>query len=362
MIMDRLEAIRTFGNLTLNHPHLKVALQKMSLAVKQADRGSVIFMFGPTGVGKSTLATHMCEKLDREFRIGGDYDGSNLPAALTEAPSSDARQFSWKDFYTRALLGLREPLVDKKIDDPRCAAFKILDNYRPTGHALRMAFENALEYRKVQVLVIDEAHHIAKGTSVAGLKDQLEYIKSLANLTETIIILVGTYDLLSFRNLSGQLSRRSLDVHFRRYSLNDPEEYRIFCGIVRSFANKLPIPCAFQMAEKIEDLYTGSLGCVGILSGWSFKAMTLAVEEGDGTLKMKDLEQYMYSHDQMSKMIDELLEGEQLMTPPKNSLRALKARLGVAESVVASAGGPLKSVKKVKPFKRKPARDPVGLP
>lgn len=360
--MDRLDAIKAFGKLTLNHPHLKVALQRLSLAVKQADQGSVVFIFGPTGAGKSTLATHMCEKLDQEFRLGGDYDDSSLPVALIEAPASDARQFSWKDFYTRALSGLREPLVDKKIDDPRCSVFKILDDYRPTGHGLRMAFENALELRKVQVLMIDEAHHIAKGLSAAGLKDQLEYIKSLANLTNTIIILIGTYELLSFRNLSGQLSRRSLDVHFRRYRLNDLEEHRIFGGIVRSFANKLPIPCAFQMAEKIEYLYTGSLGCVGILSGWLVKAMTLAVEEGDGTLKMEDLEQSMYSHDQMSKMIDELLEGEQLMTPPKNSLRTLKARLGVAEYIVASAEGPPKSGKTVKPFKRKPARDPVGLP
>jgi len=357
--MERLAAIKEFEKLTLNHPHLKVALKKLSLTVNQACHGSMVFMFGPTGVGKSTLATHLCEMLDKDFRRSGEFDDSCLPAVLVEAPYPDAREFSWKDFYKRALQGLYEPLIENKISDPRCSAFKVLRDPRPTGHALRMACENALEYRKVQVLVIDEAHHIAKGASASALKDQLEYIKSLANLTETIIILVGTYELLAFRNLSGQLSRRSLDVHFRRYRLHVSEERQMFGGIVKSFANKLPIPCGFQMTEQIEYLYTGSLGCVGILSGWLIKAMTHSVVEGDGTLRMADLEQSMYSHDQMNKMIDELLEGEQLLTPPRNSMTALKARLGVVEIAPVKTESTPKAPA-VAPFNRKPVRDPIG--
>lgn len=360
--MQHLDEVKAFGKVTLRHPHLDVALQRLCLSVNQAVKGSIIFMFGPTGVGKSTLATHMCEMLNHKFRLEAEYDGSTLPAAVVEAPFPDAKEFSWKEFYVRALADLREPIIGKKIEDSRCQAFKILDSKsRPTGHAYRMNFENALKYRKVQVLVIDEAHHIAKGASAASLKNQLEYIKSLANLTETIIVLIGTYELLAFRNLSGQLSRRSMDVHFRRYNLKVSEEYKKYGGIIKSFESKLPIPCDFRMTEKIEDLYTGSLGCVGILSGWLIKAMTLAVQEGDGKLRMQDLEQTMFSHDQMTKMIDELLEGEQLLTPPKNSLHLLKGRLGVmSHSSVAPAEKSTRVVKQARPFKRKPARDPVG--
>lgn len=361
--MDRLAAIKAFKEMTLNHPHLKIAIKKLGLAISQADRGSMVFMFGPTGVGKSTLASYICEKLDKEFRQQEVYGDSCLPAVVIEAPFPDAREFSWKEFYIRALECLHDPLPEKKIDDPRCSAiFKILSEDRPTGHALRRAFENALEYRKVQVLVIDEAHHISKGISAQGLKDQLEYIKSLANLTKKIIVLAGTYELLSFRNLSGQLSRRSLDVHFQRYRLDVPEEYRIFGGVVKSFANKLPIPCALELPEMVEDLYVGSMGCVGILSGWLAKAMMLAIEEGDGTLRRKDLEQSMYSHDQMSKMIDELLEGEQLLTPPKDSFSTLKVRLGAASVIMTKPESAPNTTKRAKPFNRKPVRDPVGVP
>jgi len=38
----------------------------------------------------------------------------------------------------------------------------------------------------------------------------------MANQTKIVHVLLGTYELLALRNLSGQLSRRSLDIHFCR--------------------------------------------------------------------------------------------------------------------------------------------------
>ncbi|QOX77912.1 ATP-binding protein [Trichlorobacter lovleyi] len=363
--MQSTQSVNAFKETTLNHPRLAQTIKKLGLAIRQAELGSLVFVFGPTGVGKSTLAGYMREKLDMELRANGGFDASSLPAAIIEAPYPDAREFSWKEFYRRCLAVLHDPCAHKKVADPRCAAFTWparLDSRAP-GHELRMAFENALLYRKVRVLIIDEAHHIAKGTSAASLTEQLTYIKSLANLTGTVFVMVGTYELLAFRNLSGQVSRRSLDVHFPRYRLDDEQEKRIFHSIVKSFAHILPLPCDVNLHEMMDELYVGSLGCVGLLSGWLLKAVKLAIDDGDGTLRKCNLDDAMYSHDQMNKMIDELLEGEQLLTPPKDSLNLLKTRLGVAGGI-----GPAKmdvsteQKKRNPPFTRKPVRDPVGVP
>ncbi len=40
---------------------------------------------------------------------------------------------------------------------------------------------------------------------------QMDAIQSMASMTNTLHGLFGTYELLEFRNLSGQLSRRSID-------------------------------------------------------------------------------------------------------------------------------------------------------
>ncbi len=360
--MDQRSAVSAYKELTINHPYLKLAVKRLGLAIRQARKGSIVFMFGPTGVGKSTLASHMKKKINSEFQAEGGYDRSIMPAEVVEAPYSDAQKFSWKDFYRRALTVLHDPLAHKKVNDPRCSAFEwVRTDKAAPGYELRLAFQNAIKHRKVRVLVIDEAHHIAKGTSELELREQLEYIKSLANLTETVIVLVGTYDLLSFRNLSGQLSRRSFDVHLPRYRIDNAEEYRIFGGVVKSFASKLPIQCDFDMTDIVEDLYVGSLGCVGTLNDWIIKAIELAVEEGNGVLKKNDLITTMFSYDQMNKMIDEVLEGEKLLTQPANSLERLKARLGVSGGSMTKISDDKVQVNKFTAFKRKPMRDPVGL-
>ena len=54
--------------------------------------------------------------------------------------------------------------------------------------------------------MIDEAQHLGKIASGRRLLDQLDVIKSIANQTKTVHVLFGTYDLLAFRNLNGQLS------------------------------------------------------------------------------------------------------------------------------------------------------------
>lgn len=46
---------------------------------------------------------------------------------------------------------------------------------------------------------------------------QMNWIKSIANITNTTHVLFGTYELLNCCSLSGQLSRRSEDIHLPRY-------------------------------------------------------------------------------------------------------------------------------------------------
>lgn len=356
--MPLLDKIEAFQYSTIAHPHLTTARHNMVLAIRRAAQGSLVFLFGPTGVGKSTLLSHLKTYLAVEYQKDIAEDPGIQPIVLFEAAAPDNHRFSWKDFYLRALVQLNEPLVDRKLDNPpRGFTRSARTDLSAPGHELRAALENALYYRKTKVLMIDEAQHIARGTSAGGLYNQLDYLKSLANLTKTVIVLVGTYDLQAFRNLSGQLSRRSIDVHFPRYQAKVENELKDFVNVIETFAQKMPYACDFVLTDRTEELYAGSLGCIGVLSGWLYKAMHSAYAAGHKYLAWRHLEETIFTYDQMDKMTCELLEGERLLKAPKDGLERIGVRLGLPGNGHTAAKGKKRNGSV---GIRKPSRDPVG--
>ena len=95
---------------------------------------------------------------------------------------------------------------------------------KAVGTEYRYAVEQAVRYRRPVAIMIDEAQHLGKIPSGRRLLDQLDVVKSIANQTKTVHVLLGTYDLLAFRNLNVQLSRRSIDVHLARYHADDTDD------------------------------------------------------------------------------------------------------------------------------------------
>src|SRR5260221_13115307 len=153
-------------------------------------------------------------------------DSGRFPVIGLEAIPPDLGNFSWKVFYTSVLERVDEPCIDYKvkypvIDEQNKGAYQ--RRLRPTSD-LRHATEQAIKHRRPVTLLVDEAQHLAKTSSGRKIQDELDTLKSLANRTKIPIVLLGTYELLPFRNLSAQLSRRSVDIHFRRYRADRSDE------------------------------------------------------------------------------------------------------------------------------------------
>lgn len=367
-----------FMKMKVAHPHLTTAIEELVTAISEAEQGEILYLFGPTGAGKTTLAKSVKAKLNKELKAELGNHRSIVPVILNEAAFPDSKQFSWIEYYRRALKKLNEPLIEKKIADIRCSvhADKLSDEEIipevpvvgrvPAGHALRMSFENALRLRKTRVLIIDEAQHIGKGLSPVGIKNQLEYLKSLANLTETIIVLIGTYELLGFINLSGQLARRSNDIHMPRYFYNTVEERQEYFNIVGSFINKLPIPHTLDLISLMDKFYIKSAGCIGILSTWIKKAVKMATRTVNPVLTEVHIEKQALSYSKLMIITEELVEGEAMLVEDPEAEEKIMARLGLLPTEpkpVSSNPAPLAKTpkRKKKVGQRNPHRDKVGV-
>jgi len=360
-----------FRAYTVAHPNLKSANEDLAAAIREAIPGSLIFVCGPSGVGKTTLRLRTEQRITSELLTELNSDPGRLPVVGVEAISPDIGNFNWKQFYTIVLEALDEPCVNHKVKLPSDDENAILNQrLRATGD-LRHATEQAIKFRKPVSLLVDEAQHLAKMSSARKLQDQLDSIKSLANRTKIPIVLLGTYELLPFRNLSAQLSRRSVDVHFRRYRADPTEEAKSFKNVLWSFQNHLPVHETPDLVGDWDYFYERSIGCVGILKDWLVRALVKALKDGGSCLTRKQIEKSAPSVSQVEKMLSEAIEGETLLQDSPESRRRLRTLMGLPATFTKSVSGQNGDSNKValngstsrkqrKPGERKPKRDPIG--
>jgi len=368
--------LQQFRAVTVAHPHLLAARERLMAVLSDAPRNSVIFVLGPTGVGKSTLRARVKNDLTNTFALQLEKDFALLPVVSIEAEAPDTGIFSWRDHFKRQLDAMREPLINYKLDRKGKPwglgrpPFPFDCGPRSSGADYQYSVEQAVRFRRPVAVLIDEAQHLTKVGSGRRLEDQLDVIKSIANHTLTPHVLIGTYDLLSFRNLSGQLSRRSLDVHFSRYRVDRPGEAAIFRNVVRSFASHLPVNDLDEFAADWEFLYERSVGCVGILKDWLAQALSAMLRRGANQLGRRDIEACALSVNQCEKILSECVEGEMSLEESDESRQRLRTRLGLDTAQITKATHSRSTDPRVhtqrsrinrRPGQRIAKRDPIGI-
>lgn len=362
-----------FRSFTIAHPRLKEADLALRKAIEDPAGLSLIFVYGPTGVGKTTLRLRIEKYLTQALVEALRQDPGRIPVVSVEAVA-DAGQFSWKDYYRRALVAMEEPLIDRKITYRVRSVFRDgTGRFAFAPHAIglemRYALESALLHRNPAAFFIDEAQHLTKMRSGRKLQDQLDSIKSLANLTKTIHVLVGTYELLPFRNLSGQLSRRSVDIHFPRYRADRREDYAAFQSVLFTFQRHLPLVGETDLVKDFDFCYERSIGCVGVLKEWLTRALAVALTEDSPVLTRKLLEQTAWSVGQCQRMANEALEGEADLAENDEDRASLRKLLGLdlvpfrnpAIPTPPHTTLPIPGARNHRVGQRQPVRDAVGV-
>jgi hypothetical protein len=249
-----------------------------------------------------------------------------IPIVLTEAPASGERGFSWRIFYQRLGEGLQEPLMTKK-QETRTIDGRI--TVRPvsttaTVAALRTSVEKAIVYRRTSIVVVDEAVHLLRNVHGNSLENQMDAVKSLANICGMNVILVGSYDLLPILSLSAQVARRCSIVHLPRYLTGEDTEERAFAKVLDKLAAYLPLEEQVDLSGYAEALQKACAGCVGILKDTLSRAFALALRDR-GKWKESHLEKGLLSPLQLRAVLEETLQGEQKMLTMASGSGSFKA-------------------------------------
>jgi hypothetical protein len=355
------ERVEFFRSRFVAHDRLTQVAEDVKRAILCPADCAILFVVGPTGVGKSTCRRLVQKLLRTELRTELERDRSRLPYLAVEAPESGA-QFNWSDFDKRLLITAEEPFVDSKTsyrgdvlvhrpDD------RIEVRARVMRGDLRLCVEEVLRNRRPAALMVDEAAHIFNVAGGQAYRKQLDALKSLANLGETVIVLVGAYDLLS--TLGPQLTRRRELVHFERYRWEVARERDEFLTVLGNFQWSLPLPTVPDLMAHAEFLYYASSGCIGVLHGWLTKALVTACHRRLATITAKLLEETIDMADALV-MATAIRQGERDLNG-KVTVKDLRDALGAGETAhVASEATPARERRGLKPGRRRRHRDEMG--
>jgi hypothetical protein len=362
------QKVEIFRRCTVAHPHLVEIKDKLLAALCDPEPNCVILVYGAPGVGKTTLRMRLEQLLAEQASSERNYNPGRIGVSSIESVATEGASFNWRDHFKRLLIQLAEPLVEHKLPqnpvDPSTDRLRVPCR-RALGSDYRYAVEQAIRFRRPVAVLIDEAQHMVKANSGRRTIDQLDVIKSIANCTATPHVLFGTYDLLAFRNLNGQLCRRSIDIHFRRYRVDNVDERRAFLNVVRSFQQQIPLPEVPDLIQNWEYLYERSIGCIGVLKQWLNRALACAVNGGTA-LTVRHLERTAMTVPQISKLLADVMDGEERCRESDADRELLRARLALpSRAANAATGGCHLSPRTAnkggrRPGQRNPVRDPIG--
>ncbi len=353
------ERLAYFENTTIAHPKLEELNKELMRRIIEPCGAQIILVYGPSGVGKSTLCKLVNRRIIDASRELMQQDPGHIPAVSTEIIVPSFGKFDWKDYFHRCLHALRDPICERRNIDLFEQDYPLLVKDRRSESELRRTLENSCKYRNPKAFLIDEAQHLSMIASGRKLGDQINYIKSLASTTNVVHVLFGTYELLPFRNLSGQLSRRSIDIHFPRYKADSKKDLEEFIKVIYTFQKKMPLLEEPDLTEHVEYLYERSIGCVGTLKLWLNKALQAALEDNAKKLTLRHLEKCGLSVNQCEKMAGDSIEGEIKLEEREEWRNRLVAMLGLGNASIVQ----MKKIRgghKNETGVRSPVRDAIG--
>jgi len=364
--LANVELLGNFRTLKAKHSRQEEIQQFLLGAISGYRSYTLVDLYGMSGVGKSTVMGQVARMIS-----SAETNPAVVPVVLVQGSPEDVGSAARLDYYQQVLDQLtHHPAIR---DRTKNLPLYINRGKKSSDPAEWLQMRNAVEYAlallRVKVVFVDEAQHLLAPDPVRKPTAQLDWLKTLANRTNVLHVLVGNFDVYEYCHLSGQVVRRMRDQQFPRYHLDNQKECEAFAGALKSLLERVPLTVDMAaLLSRWRWFGEWSVGCVGILGDWIVDTVDALFRAGETVLTIEALTRHALQPDQRARLEMEARTGENRVARAKaQSELELQRLLGTpapdgktlqtAPSALSTTGA---SRGRGDRIERAPGRDQVG--
>lgn len=235
----------------------------------------MIFIIGVSRVGKTTILHDLVRRIPASWRG---------KVVRFEAPPKMTAQFTFKPFLLRYLEYLGDP-------------FSVLGNAsykRMTNYQLIDLIVRRVRQKDVKLVIVDEADLFVTVRGQAQAFENLQFLKSLVNITGIPHIFAGTPALGNFLSMEGQVINRSHVVRLAPYSYENDAHVKIFIQVLNEFEGAIETPVDVDLKVNPVVLFKATNGCVGALRELLVRMDAIARQNNLEMISAQLIEHYGY--------------------------------------------------------------------
>ena len=318
-------AMANFRGKRIGHRIAASIRGQVMMEVLTAERGRVVALMGPTGVGKSVVIERVRALLIEHFRSEMEADPGFLPFLYLSTKTGYGTDFNWKDLHARLLNEAQEVLIGRKTRLPKLEldGQPLATTRGLVTDELGRALESVVKNRRVRIVFFDEASAMIDQVVNKNVVRQFNILKSHAVNLGVVIVLIGAYDLMGLNAGNGQLIRRCEVIHMPRYGFdrvtlpsleNKSADLDEFIRAIESLSAVAPVQIEEDALADVRFIFVKSVGCVGIFRDWLDRACVKALGENNGVLTKVIFESAALPNWKVKQLIEEAILGEKELT------------------------------------------------